>query len=154
MTDIVVSTIADAYRNVHQQLREHINGVDDGALRWILAPETNPVSVLVVHMLGSEAEVWRLATGVSVVRDRDAEFVPQEVTTQHLLAKLDAADALLADLAPRLGPADLKMIRERPARSPHTALHWLVTNYGHAREHLGHVDLTLQLYKAQKPRTT
>ena len=153
MADIVVSTIADAYRNVHQQLREHINGVDDGALRWIPAPETNPVSVLIVHMLGSEAEVWRLATGVRVVRDRDAEFVPQEVTAQHLLAKLDAADALLSELEPRLGPADLEVIRVRPERSPHTALYWLVTNYGHAREHLAHVELTLQLYKAQTPRT-
>jgi hypothetical protein len=149
IANVVVSTIAHAYRNVHQQLREHIAAADDAALPWAPAPETNPLSVLVVHTLGSEAEVWRLAAGVSVARDRDAEFVPRQMTKRDLLMRLDAADALLAELARRIGPEELEAIRERPERRPHTALHWLVTNYGHAREHLAHVELTLQLYRAR-----
>lgn len=152
MANFVVSTIADAYRNVHQQLREHITGAKDVALNWIPALETNPMSVLVVHTLGSEAEVWRLAAGVTGTRDRDAEFLPQQVTKQELLARLDAANALLSELASHIGPADLEAIRDRPERTPHTALHWLVTNYGHAREHLAHIELTLQLYEARSPK--
>lgn len=149
IANFVVSTIAEAYRYVHQQLREHITAADDAALQWAPAAETNPLSVLVVHTLGSEAEVWRLAAGVIGARDRDAEFVPKQVTKQHLLTRLDAADALLADLVVRIGPEELEAIRDRPERSAHTALHWLVTNYGHAREHLAHIELTLQLYRAR-----
>ena len=97
--------------------------------------------------------MWRLVAGVSGARDRDAEFVPQQVTKQHLLTRLDAADALLVDLAPRIGSAELEAIRERPERNPHSALHWLVTNYGHAREHLAHIELTLQLYRAHSTQS-
>ena len=149
MANIIVETIAEAYRAVHHLLREHISTADAAALTWVPAPETNPISVLVVHTLGSEAEVWRLAAAVAGNRNRDAEFVPQTVTKENLLARLDAADALLGELSPRVSTADLEAIRERPERSPHTALHWLVTNYGHAREHLAHVELTLQLYRAR-----
>jgi hypothetical protein len=147
MANGIVETIADGYRAVHQQLRDQLASAEDAALAWVPAPETNPVSVLVVHTLGSEAEVWRLAAAIPTSRDRAAEFVPQAVSKQDLLARIAAADALLAELAPKVTPQDLDAMRERPDRSPQTALHWLVTNYGHAREHLAHVELTLQLYR-------
>jgi hypothetical protein len=147
MVNIVVETIADGYRAVHQQLRDHLSGAEEAALVWVPAPETNPVSVLVIHALGSEAEVWRLAASTTGSRDRAAEFIPQSVSKQDLLARLAAADALLGELAPKVTQQDLEALRERPDRAPQTALHWLITNYGHAREHLAHVELTLQLYR-------
>lgn len=149
MATSVVETIADGYRAVHQQLRDHLASAEHAALAWVPAPETNPVSVLVVHTLGSEAEVWRLAAAIPASRDRAAEFVPQAASKHDLLARVAAADALLAELAPKVTPQGLETVRERPDRSPQTALHWLVTNYGHAREHLAHVELTLQLYRAK-----
>ncbi|MGI8912247.1 MAG: DinB family protein [Chloroflexota bacterium] len=145
----VVDTIAEGYRAVHQLLREHIAGADDGALSWAPAPETNSISVLVIHTLGSEAEVWRLVAATPGSRDRAAEFVAGTAGKADLLARLDAADLLLGELAAKIGPEAWETMRERPDRSPHTGLHWLVTNYGHAREHLAHVELTLQLYRAR-----
>ena len=41
---------------------------------------------------------------------------------------------------------DLAAERMRGERQPQTGLHWLLTNYGHAREHLAHIQLTKQLY--------
>jgi hypothetical protein len=41
---------------------------------------------------------------------------------------------------------DLVAIRPRGDRPPQTGLHWLLSNYGHAREHLAHIQLTKQLY--------
>lgn len=144
--NLVIETIADAYREVHRQLRELVTAVDPSALHWVPATQANPVAVLVVHTLGSEAEVWRLAGGIASTRDREAEFVPQNMVKQDLLDRLQVADHLLDELAPRVTEEDLVTLRERPGRSPHTALHWLITNYGHAREHLAHVELTLQMY--------
>lgn len=146
--NFVVETIADSYRAVHQQLRDMLASLNPAALTWTPGPQTNPISVLIIHTLGSEEEVWRLVAKAPVDRDRDAEFVPQSVTIADLLSRLAAADQLLATLAPQATAATLEGQAERSGRSPQTGLHWLVTNYGHAREHLAHIELTLQLYRA------
>jgi hypothetical protein len=49
-------------------------------------------------------------------------------------------------MAPRITAEDLAAERPRADRPPETGLHWLLTNYGHAREHLAHIQLTKQLY--------
>ena len=53
-------------------------------------------------------------------------------------------------MAPRITAEDLAAVRPRGERTPETGLHWLLTNYGHAREHLGHIQLTKQLYAEAK----
>ncbi len=35
-----------------------------------------------------------------------------------------------------------------PAEERRSGLTWLAGNYGHAREHVGHIQLTAQLYRA------
>jgi hypothetical protein len=49
-------------------------------------------------------------------------------------------------MAPRITAEDLAAERPRADRPAETGLHWLLTNYGHAREHLAHIQLTKQLY--------
>lgn len=151
--DFVVSTIAERYREVHQQLRQEIGALDAAALLWTPGPETNSAAVLIVHTLGSEAEVWWTVSGTPAQRDRPAEFVPRHAQVDDLLARLDAADALVAKLSPRLSQQDLQTVRPRGDRTPQTGLHWLITNYGHAREHLAHIQLTLQLYGQRRQPT-
>jgi len=151
--DFVVSTIAERYREVHQQLRQEISALDEAALHWAPGAETNPVAVLIVHTLGSEAEVWRTVTATPSQRDRPAEFVPRNAQINDLLARLAAADALVAELSPRISQQDLQVVRPRGDRTPQTGLHWLITNYGHAREHLAHIQLTLQLYRQRNQPT-
>ena len=147
--DPVVAEIAAGFRDVHQKLRDEVQGMDDAALAWTPAPETNSIAVLVVHTLGSEAEVFRIAAREAAPRDRDSEF-RAHATADDLLARLDAADALLDELAPRIGPADLAEVRARGNRTPQTCLHWLMNNYGHAREHLAHIQLTKQVMAARQ----
>ena len=104
--------------------------------------------MLVVHTLGSEGEVYRIVANVPSDRDRLAEFQVAE-SESDLLAQLDAADALIDDLAGKITAADLEASRPRRHNPPETGLHWLVTNYGHAREHLAHIQLTKQLLATQ-----
>jgi hypothetical protein len=101
-----------------------------------------------VHTLGSEAEVYRLVAELPSQRDREAEFKVAE-DEADLLTKLDEADALIDDLAARVSAESLDAVHSRGDRAPQTGLHWLVTNYGHAREHLAHIQLTKQLLAAQ-----
>jgi hypothetical protein len=81
------------------------------------------------------------------VRDRDAEFVVRPTTAADLLARLDEADALLEGHAAAITADDLASMRERPDRGTRSGRYWLFSNYGHAREHLAHMQLTKQLYE-------
>jgi hypothetical protein len=100
-----------------------------------------------VHTLGSEAEVYRVVAGVSGSRDRPAEFRATAETPEELIRQLDEADAFIDDLAAQISAEDLMAEKPRGDRPPQTGTHWLLTNYGHAREHLAHIELTRQLYE-------
>ena len=145
--DTTVSTIFDGYREVHAGFRAELETLDPALLHQTPAPETNSIAVLIHHTLGSEAQVVRLVAGVPAPRDREAEFriTAADIDIARLRAEIDAADALLAELGPRIGAERLTMVIERDGRTPRTGLTWLVTNYGHAREHLAHLQLTRQV---------
>ena len=144
--DPVVEKIAEQFQVVHGHLRDEVRDLSVEELIWKPAPETNSIAVLVVHTLGSEAEVLRVAADVTGVRDRDAEFLASVNDAADLLREIDQADSYLEAMAPRITAAHLAAERPRGEREPQTGLHWLLTNYGHAREHLGHIQLTKQLY--------
>jgi hypothetical protein len=144
--DPVVAKIAEQFQVVHGHLRDEVRDLSVEELNWKPAPETNSIAVLVVHTLGSEAEVLRVAANVPGERDRPAEFRISASDTEHLIKEIDEADSYLEAMAPRIRAEDLAAERPRGDRPPETGLHWLLTNYGHAREHLGHIQLTKQLY--------
>ena len=62
--DPVVAKIAEQFRVVHGLLRDEVRDLSVEELNWKPAPETNSIAVLVVHTLGSEAEVLRVAANV------------------------------------------------------------------------------------------
>lgn len=151
--DPVVEKIAEQFQVVHGHLREEVRDLSIEELNWTPAPETNSIAVLVVHTLGSEAEVLRVAAKAEGSRDRDAEFLAKEIDSADLLREIDQADSYLEAMAPRITAENLAAELPRGDRPPETGLHWLVTNYGHAREHLGHIQLTKQLYaEVNRPR--
>ncbi len=143
--DPVVAKIAEQFQVVHGLLRDEVRGLSVEELNWKPAPETNSIAVLVVHTLGSEAEVLRVAANVPGERDRPAEF-QVTATAEDLLREIDQADSYIEAMAPRITAEDLAAERPRRDQPPETGLHWLITNYGHAREHLAHIQLTKQLY--------
>jgi len=73
----------------------------------------------------------------------------------EVLDELRVADELIEDLQSQVTPRRLRAysgLPTLPADERRTGLTWLVGNYGHAREHVGHIQLTKQLYQA--PRST
>jgi len=144
----VVETIVEGFRDVHAKLREAVRGLDPAALNWAPAAEANPIAVLVVHTIGSEQQVLQTVRSISGDRDRDAEFRAKAGSADDLIAKLDAADTFLDEVGSAITSEDLIAVRPRGDMPPQSGLHWLITNYGHAREHLAHIELTKQLYEA------
>jgi DinB family protein len=143
-----VRTIRDGFHEVHQKIRELIDGLDAGALNWKPHPEANSIAAMVTHVLGSEREMLAAVRGVRVPRDRPSEFLAT-ADAARLGRLVDDADTWLEEQASRMTGDDLAADRPRGDRPPKPGLEWLVTNYGHAREHLAQMELTKQLYSAR-----
>lgn len=144
----ITAALHREFHNVHESLREHVRGLDRGTLNWRPLPKANSIAVLVTHTLGSEREMIRSVRSQPPARDRDAEF-KVEMEAADLLALLDQADKDLGDYLDTATSADLTDPRPRGDRAPRPGLEWLVTNYGHAREHLAQLELTKQLYDSR-----
>jgi DinB superfamily len=136
------------FRQLHQQLREELADLPDAACNWVPTPGANSIGTIVTHTLGSEEETLRCVAGLGWDRDRDAEFVGHPLTRRDVLQLLDRADAVLSELAPRIDEARVRAeisLPTLPAEEIRSGLTWLIGNYGHAREHLGQIQLTKQL---------
>jgi hypothetical protein len=144
----VADTVGRLFHELHQGIRKQVEGVDREALNWKPHPDANSVVVLVVHTLGSEREMIRAVRSVTTERDRTAEF-KAEAEAAGLLELLDRADRELDEHVGALTAADLTELRPRGDRPPKPGLEWLLSNYGHAREHLAQIQLTSQLYGAR-----
>lgn len=146
----LVATVVAGYRSLHARIRAELTDLDRHGTAWAPGEETNTVSSLVVHLLGSEAEALRAAAGVPCERDRASEFAARTLAPPDLLVRLERADALLEGLAPRLAAADLGRVVAKPSLAPtdrRPAATWLVDNLAHAAEHVGQLALTAQLYR-------
>ncbi len=144
----VAATVGALYHSVHEKLREQVRGLDHGTLNWSPLPKANSIAVLVVHTLGSEREVILSLRMIATERDRESEF-KVEAESADLLALLDRADQELDEHLGGLTVADLTELRPRGDRPPRPGLEWLLSNYGHAREHLAQIELTKQLYDSR-----
>jgi hypothetical protein len=142
----MADTIGGLFHEVHRGIREQVEGADKEALNWKPHPDANSVAVLVVHTLGSEREMIRAVRLLSTERDRPAEF-KAEAEASDLIDLLDRADRELDEHIGVLTAADLTDLRPRGDRPPKAGLEWLLSNYGHAREHLAQIQLTKQLYE-------
>jgi hypothetical protein len=145
------ATFVSLYRQIHDQLRDDVSGLNGQALGWMPGPDTNSISTIVVHLLGSETEVLQIVRGLPSDRDRPSEFSAQLNDPQQLLSRIEATDRLLEELGSQITDEDLATRRVRPSAvrttTPKTGLFWLLNSYGHAREHLAHLQLTKQLLR-------
>jgi hypothetical protein len=144
----ISTTVGALFHTVHEQMREHVRDMDHGTLNWKPLPLANSIAVLLVHTLGSEREMIRAVRSVTTVRDRPAEF-RAEADAAELLALLDQADRELDEHLGALTAADLMEMRPRGDHPPRPGIEWLLSNYGHAREHVAQIELTKQLYDSR-----
>jgi hypothetical protein len=144
----VATTIGEMFHAAHEGMREQVRDIDPGTLNWKPLPLANSIAVLVTHALGAEREMIRAVRLLETERDRDSEF-KAEANAAELLALLDQADRELDEHLGAITAADLTELRPRGDRPPRPGLSWLISNYGHVREHLAQVELTKQLYDSR-----
>jgi hypothetical protein len=147
----VVSTVLALFDQLHDQVRQEIAGLDDLAVNWTPTRGTNSIATIVTHLVGSEAETLRGVAGLPSSRHRPGEFGGERRTAAEVIEELAGSDRLIAELRPRLTSDRLDTLLSLPtlpADQRRSGLTWLAGNYGHAREHVGHIQLTKQLYQA------
>ena len=148
MQDTVRKAFAELYAELHENLRVQVRALDEGTLNWRPLPKANSIAVLVTHILGSELEMMRSVRSVPTERDRDSEF-RAEAGADRLLEMIDAADREMQELIAAATEADFKELRPRGDRPPRPGIRWMISNYGHGREHLAQIELTKQLYDSR-----
>jgi hypothetical protein len=143
----IAETVGALYHSVHDLMREQVRGIDDDTLNWKPLPLANSIAVLIVHSLGSEREALRATRSLASERDRASEF-KSKLSSEDLLALLDGADRELDEHVGAWTAADFMEIRPRADRA-RLGLVEVLSNYGHAREHLAQMELTKQLYDSR-----
>lgn len=134
-----------------------IADLDDEAVNWKpAAPGANSLLVLVTHTLGSaEDHVVRVAAGMTVVRNRDAEFAAKGGTA-HLAARATEVrrrvTEALSSLEGRLEEERDVPFRDWP-RPRATVRDRLLNSIAHTVEHVGHAQLTRDLYAGRNAKT-
>jgi len=110
---------------------------------------TNSLAAMVVHLAGSET-FWmkEIIGGRNIHRDRDGEFVTKGLSLAELQAKIEAAAKATVETLSALREKQLEEGRKWKDRSINVRgciLH--VTE--HFAQHLGHMQLTRQLWLAK-----
>ena len=134
---------------LHDGIERTIEGLSTEALDWTPGPDMNSLAVLVVHVAGAERYWIGDVVGHDPSdRDRSAEFRSRGLDAAALKAYL--ADSLVHSQGVLEGLAlpDLDASRVSPRDGREFTVSWCLAHaLEHAALHLGHAQITRQLWK-------
>ena len=143
----------DFLQRRHDDIKRTIEGLPQAALDWVPGSDMNSFCVIAVHLAGSE----RFWIGDVVARepsdrDRESEFRAQEVDFAELAERLDDSLAYVRQVLEGLKLEDLGTTCVSPQDGREFTTGWVLLHVlEHAAVHLGHVQLTRQLWE-QRPK--
>ena len=132
------------------QIRDAIKGMGDEAANWHPLPQgTNSVYAILSHIIGVD-NFWvrQVIIGETVKRDREAEFAASG-NLAELVDRWERAWVDTESMLGKLSSAQLLEIRTVPRRPEFASItvQWIVLHLiSHYATHLGHVQLTAQLW--------
>lgn len=140
--------------DLRNQAKTLLEGLPPEALEWRpirgegeLA--TNSLAVIAVHLAGSQTFWMKEIIGKTPIqRDREAEFAAKGVSVVDMKAKLDAAGKVAEEVLSPLTESQLaerRMFRDKPI----TVRAGVLQVLDHVSQHIGHMQLTRQLWMAK-----
>ena len=140
------------------QVKKGLEGLEREALDWRPIPEegdlsTNSLGAIATHLAGSET-FWmkEIIAGEPVHRDREAEFAAKGTGVPELHAMLEGAARATKEVLTSLSPFQLD--EERKFRDRKVTVRWGILHViEHTATHLGHIQLTRQLWASQVKRS-
>jgi uncharacterized damage-inducible protein DinB len=137
------------------QIRDAIKGMGDEAANWRPLPQgTNSVYAILSHIVGVD-NFWvrQVITGEAVKRDREAEFAAAGKLSE-LVDRWAGAWAEIESILSQLSPTQLMETRTIATRPEFRGItvQWIILHLiSHYATHLGHIQLTAQLWD-QRPK--
>ena len=146
--------------DLRAQIRRIIDQLPVVALNWrpsgdsdadAVAHELNSIAVLVMHIAGAE-HFWigEVVGGLPATRDRAAEFKSAITDKTALYTRLDEIGAQTEQILSSQTPAMLD--ESRRARDRDVPVRWgILHTIEHTALHLGHMQITAQLWQSGTP---
>ena len=134
---------------LQHRLHMDVRDLPAEAMDWLPGPQMNSVAVLLAHIAGLLHEGIDIALGDPPGRVRAQEFQTRGVLSAEMLRRLDAVIDYARDALPRLGLDDLS--KERKDEDGMVTCGWaLLHALEHAYLHLGHTQLTCQMWRQKE----
>ena len=133
----------------HNNILRALDGLPPAALDWKPGPDMNSISVLVFHLTGAERYwIGDVAVQDPSDRDRSAEFKVHDVGLDVLKDRLNKNLAYARTALNGLTLEDLEKTQLSPRDGQTFTVGWaLVHALEHTTLHLGHIELTRQLWE-------
>jgi hypothetical protein len=145
-----VQTILAELEGLWAEYKEIVQSVNPAALDFQPGPGFNSICATVTHVAGSQTW-WTAAVlgGKSVNRDRPAEFGASGMDAHTLVEKLNESSDIVHRYA---DPLEVPMLDEtRPYRDREVTVRYILTRVlAHTALHLGHMQITRQLWELER----
>jgi hypothetical protein len=149
MRDQFFADYLERLEGLQHRLHKEARDLPAQAMDWSPGPEMNSVAVLLAHIAGVLHEGIDIALGDPPGRVREQEFQTRGVVSAEMLRRLDAVIDYARGALPRLGLEDLS--KERKDEDATITCGWaLLHALEHAYLHLGHVQLTCQMWRQRE----
>jgi hypothetical protein len=154
-----IQSYLEHIENLRGQIRNLIAGLPEDeipdVLNWrpIASKDdhaTNSLGVMAIHSIGAE-HFWigEVVGGMPATRDRDAEFLSQTEAVGDILDRFDVVAAETRTVMAWLTPGNLD--ETRLVRGKMIQVRWCILHViDHTALHLGHMQLTYQLWMGGK----
>ena len=142
----------DRFRALHDGIKKAIEVLEEDALDWVPAGETNSINVLVVHLAAAE-KFWaaEIALGKASDRNRPEEFEVKGLTKEDLFTRLDETLDEIKSAFWQLKLFDLDIVRHSAQHNMDVTTAWAILHaLEHTAIHVGHIQLTAQLYSEKE----
>jgi len=139
-------------QELHQDIKAALHGLPQEALDWVPGKDMNSLVAIITHLTGSErGMVGGIVGGIPVNRDRAAEFLAKGTDEAALVAMLDGSLEVVRSVCAKLALKDLETKRVMPRDQREVTVSWVLLHaFDHAALHLGHIQITRQLWEQRK----
>ncbi|OGN90887.1 MAG: hypothetical protein A2Y88_08520 [Chloroflexi bacterium RBG_13_48_10] len=139
----------ERFHELHGDIERALEGVPTEVLDWKPGADMNSVAVLITHLTGAERFlIGDVVMGDPSNRVRETEFQAEGLTKQDLLQRLTMTDAYIKGAFEKMSLADLETDRVHPRHGNKVSVAFSILHaLEHAATHVGHIDLTVQLWK-------
>jgi len=142
----------DNLNDLHTDILQTISDLSQEALDWSPFSGGNSFTVIITHIAGAE-KYWLgdVVAGAPSGRDREDEFRGKNLTFAELEVRLQESLAYAGDVLENLGLGDLETTRRSPRNDQEVTVAWALDHaLKHTAIHLGHVQITRQLWEEQQ----